>query len=614
MHKKILSLMLILALLFTGCTQSPADSTSQTNADNTGTTNSNSGSAAQSPSDLFSDRDLRGDYTTAGSTAITLNGTDIQIDGKGATSENGILTISAEGTYLLSGTLDEGMILVDAEKTEKVQLVLAGVSITSSVSAPIYIRQADKVFLTLAEDTENTLRSGENFTAIDGNNIDATIFSKEDLTVNGSGRLTITTPAGHGIVSKDELTITGGSLSITCANHGLSGKDSVCISGGSFTITSGKDGIQADNNEDTTLGFVFISGGSFDLNTQGDGISASSTLTIESGNFTMETGGGSVNGENQTSGGWGMMGGGPGGPGGWGGFGGFEDSTEEAEDSTSIKGLKSAGNMTLSGGNFTIDSADDAIHTNASVTISGGEYTISTGDDGIHADETLSITGCTMTITESYEALEALNITISGGNFTLNATDDGLNAAGGVDSSGFGGDRGGDQFGGRGGPGGMGGGMDGGMGGPGGMGGNSDGSIEISGGNLYVCASGDGIDANGYLLISGGYVVVCGPTMGDTATLDYDTTATITGGTFIGTGASGMAQTFSDSKQGVIAVNVGGQYAGTEFILTDAGGEVVLQYAPNLDYAVVILSSPDMIKGESYTITLGEVSGTFEAS
>lgn len=593
MQKKLFSLMLILALLFTGCTKSPADSTDRTNS-------TTSGSVTQSASDLFSDRDLRGDYTAAGSTAITLNGTDIRIDGKGATAENGILTINAEGTYLLSGTLDEGMILVDVEKTEKVQLVLSGVSITSSVSAPIYIRQADKVFLTLAEDTENTLCSGENFTAIDGNNIDATIFSKEDLTVNGSGRLTITAPAGHGIVSKDELTITGGSLSITCANHGLSGKDSVCISGGSFTITSGKDGIQADNNEDTTLGFVFISGGSFDLNTQGDGISASSTLTIESGNFTMETGGGSVNGENQTSGGWGMMGGGPGGPGGWGGFGGFEDSTEEAEDSTSIKGLKSAGNMTLSGGKFTINSADDAIHTNASVIISGGEYTISSGDDGVHADETLSITGCTMTITESYEALEALNITISGGNFTLNATDDGLNAAGGVDSSGFGGDRGGDQFGGR--------------GGPGGMGGNSDGSIEISGGNLYVCASGDGIDANGYLLISGGYVVVSGPTMGDTATLDYDTTATITGGTFIGTGASGMAQTFSDSKQGVIAVNVGGQYAGTEFILTDVRGEVVLQYAPNLDYAVVILSSPDMIKGESYTITLGEVSGTFEAS
>ncbi|MBE6945110.1 MAG: carbohydrate-binding domain-containing protein [Ruminococcaceae bacterium] len=613
MQKKFFSLMLILALLFTGCTQSPADSTSQTNADNTGTTNSNSGSAAQSPSDLFSDRDLRGDYTTAGSTVITLNGTDIQIDGKGATSENGILTISAEGTYLLSGTLDEGMILVDAEKTEKVQLVLAGVSITSSVSAPIYIRQADKVFLTLAEDTENALHSGESFTAIDENNIDATIFSKEDLTINGNGNLTVTAPAGHGIVSKDELTITGGSLSITCANHGLSGKDSVCISGGSFSITSGKDGIQADNDEDTTLGFIFISGGSFDLNTQGDGISASSTLTIESGNFTIETGGGSVNGENRTSGGWGMMGGGPGGmggPGGWGGFGGFEDASEETEDSTSIKGLKSAGNMTLSGGNFTIDSADDAIHTNASVTISGGEYTISTGDDGVHADETLTITGCTMTVTESYEALEALDIAISGGDFTLNATDDGLNAAGGVDSSGFGGDRGGDQFGGRGGPGGMGGGM----GGPGGMGGNSDGSIEISGGNLYVCASGDGIDANGYLLISGGYVVVCGPTMGDTATLDYDTTATITGGTFIGTGASGMAQTFSDSQQGVIAVNVGGQYAGTEFRLTDENGEVVLQYAPNLDYAVVILSSPDMVKGESYTITLGEVSGTFTAS
>ena len=176
----------------------------------------------------------------------------------------------------------------------------------------------------------------------------------------------------------------------------------------------------------------------------------------------------------------------------------------------------------------------------------------------------------------------------------------GLNAAGGTDSSGTTGGRDG-MFGG-------------GPGGSGGMSPSSNGSITISGGTLHINASGDGIDANGSLTISGGYTVVVGPTQGDTATLDYDTTAMITGGTFIGTGASGMAQTFSDSEQGVVAVSVGNQSAGTTVTLTDQNGKTLLSVTPELSFAVVILSSPDIVSGETYTITVGSVSGEFEAS
>ena len=154
----------------------------------------------------------------------------------------------------------------------------------------------------------------------------------------------------------------------------------------------------------------------------------------------------------------------------------------------------------------------------------------------------------------------------------------------------------------------------GGMMGGGMMGGSGSGSIVISGGNLYINASGDGIDANGTLTVSGGYVAVWGPTQGDTATLDYDVSGVITGGTFIGTGASSMAQTFSDSGQGVIALTVGNQSAGTQITLTDSEGNVVLTHAPELSFGVVILSSPDIIKGESYTITVGSAQGTFSAS
>ena len=226
-----------------------------------------------------------------------------------------------------------------------------------------------------------------------------------------------------------------------------------------------------------------------------------------------------------------------------------------------MKGIKAAASILISGGTITIDSADDAIHSDASITINGGAFALASGDDAIHAEETLTVTAGTINISESYEGLEALNIEIQGGDITLTASDDGLNAAGGVDSSGTTGGRDG-MFGGR-----------------GGMSSSSNGSIVISGGNLYIKASGDGIDANGTLLISGGYTVVVGPTQGDTATLDYDVSATITGGTFIGTGASGMAQTFSNSEQGVIAVGVGNQSSGTAITLKDQNGNLLLSYS-----------------------------------
>lgn len=146
------------------------------------------------------------------------------------------------------------------------------------------------------------------------------------------------------------------------------------------------------------------------------------------------------------------------------------------------------------------------------------------------------------------------------------------------------------------------------------MGSAGNGSIVISGGTLYVQASGDGLDANGTLTISGGHTTVCGPTQSDTATLDYDTSATITGGTFIGTGAAGMAQTFSDAEQGVMALSVGNQAAGTVITLTDQDSNTILTHTPELSFAVVILSSPDMVSGETYTITVGNNSGTFDAS
>lgn len=595
MKRSILALLLCVAFMFSGCGK-PGESVFPTSGDLALSTPASDSPAGTVPAsgDIFSNRDMKQSYDTAGAVTIRLNGDSIACNSSAVKISGTTATLSKEGTYILSGQLDDGMILIDAPDSHKLQLVLDGVSIHSESCAPIYIRQADKVFLTLATGSSNTLSNGSGFTAIDENNIDAVIFSKEDLTVNGSGTLRLTSPAGHGIVSKDSLKITAGTYDIQAASHGIAGKDDVCISGAELHITAGKDGIHSENDDDETLGFVYLESGKFVIDAQFDGISASSAMTVLGGNYDITAGGGSANGESHAQSGFGGPGGG-GRPGGQGGRPG--GSTQQTEETTeSRKGFKATGDLAISGGVFTLNTADDALHANASITISGGSFQIASGDDGMHADETLTVTAGTMDITESYEGLEALHIIVSGGQISLVASDDGLNAAGGTDSSGFGGGFGGDRFGGN-------------------RGGSSasSGSMVISGGELHIRASGDGMDANGTLDISGGFITVCGPTQGDTATLDYDTRATITGGTFIGTGAMGMAQTFSDNNQGVIAVRVGNQSAGTQIAVVDSSGKVLLTHSPELSFAVVIVSSPELVSGQTYTLQLGSFSGEVTA-
>ena len=589
--KKFLSLLIIPALLFSGCETTGQGSESE---------NTPAGTEASSPApdvnfahtdeDMFTDRDGNTEYEEDESVSVLLNGDSIQCSSSSVKIDGTTVTVLKEGTYVFSGALDDGMIIVNTAETAKPQLVFDGVNINSSSSAALYVLEADKVFITLAENSENTLSNGGEFIAIDENNIDAVVFSKQDITFNGNGNLTVTSPAGHGIVSKDDLVFTGGIYNITSASHGIDANDSVRVSDSSFTVDSGKDGIHAENNDDTTLGFVYISSGSFDIESEGDGISASSNMQIVSGNINSLTGGGSVNASRPSSDGWGEPGGRPDRPGGRPGGRSAETSSEE---STSIKGLKSAGGMLIEGGTFKLNTADDSVHSNLSVTVNGGTFDISAGDDAFHADEALTVNTGTINITDSYEGLEALNVTVNGGDINVVASDDGINAAGGTDSSGMGGVRpGGDMFGGA----------------------NSKGSIVISGGNIYINASGDGIDANGTLTITGGHVTLCGPTKGDTAVLDYDKTATISGGTFIGTGSSMMAQTISSSNQGVIALSVGNQSAGTKITVTDTDGNVILSYEPKLSFAIFIISTPDIVKGKEYSVTVGSQTGEFKAN
>ena len=561
--------------------------------------------------DMFTNRDKNTDYDDSDAITVRLDGDTAAASDKSVIIDGGSVTITKDATHIISGNLTNGTVTVNAPESAKLQLVFNGVSIKSSTGAALLIVEADKVFVTLADGTENRLENGGEF-AENEFNVDGAVFSKQDLTFNGSGSLTVTSPAGHGIVCKDDLVFTGGNYSVTSASHGIEANDSVRAVGSCFAIEAGKDGVHAENNDDEALGFFYSANASFDITAEGDGISAAASLTVDGGSYALTCGGGSENGTKVSSDGWGGFPGGmgrpgdmgrPGGmgspgdmgsPGGMGDFG-QTDTTDESEDSTSMKGIKCAGDITVNAGTFTVNSADDSIHSNACVTVNGGTFKISSGDDGFHADDTLTISDCDAAILESYEGLEAEHIYVNGGSVTLKASDDGLNAAGGTDSSGEGGRDG----------------MFGGMGG--GMSGSSTGTIEISGGVLYVNASGDGIDANGSIVISGGHTTVVGPTQGDTATLDFDTSAEINGGVFIGTGAQGMAQTFSSSSQGLISVSVGSNSAGQLITVTDSNGNELLSYAPELSYQILIFSSPKLITGDSYTVNVGSASGTVTA-
>lgn len=604
--KKLISILCILVLLLCGCEASNTgapDNTVGKSTDKTDTTTQTAPPAevdfSQTDTDMFTNRDSDHSYDPDKCVTIRLNGSTAAASSDTVKISGNIVTITQEATYLISGTLDDGMLVVNAPDTAKPQLIFNGVSITSSTSAALYIIEADKVFLTLAEGSDNFLTNGGSFEAVDENNIDGTLFSKQDLTLGGSGSLTVTSPAGHGIVCKDDLVFTGGNCTISAASHGLDSNDSVRIKETILQITAGKDGIHTENSDDAALGFFYMSGGSINIEAEGDGISAGAYIQIADGSFTVLAGGGCENGSSASSDRYGSFGGGryPGGHSSAGSIG--TDS-----DSDSMKGLKAGSSILLSGGSYSLNTADDAIHANDSVTINGGTYTISSGDDAVHGEGTLTITACTMDVAECYEGLEAEKIYVSGGELTLNCSDDGLNAAGGTDSSGSTGGRDG-MFGG-------------GWGGMGGMSGvNANALIEVSGGKLTIYAGGDGLDSNGDLTISGGYTMVFNPKSGDTSVLDSQNKPSITGGTYIGLGiTTNMAETFSSttSTQGFIACTVGRLDAGTEITVVDAGGETVLSCTTEYKTVLIILSSPQIQKGETYTITAGENSGEITAN
>lgn len=478
--------------------------------------------------------------------------------------------ITSEGTYIFTGEITDKTITVNASENDKVQIVLDNASIKNANGPAIYISEADKVFITLKEGTQNSISDGSDYSITDDNGeLDGAIFSRADLTVNGSGSLTVNGNYKHGIVSKDDLVITNAAINVTSKNVALNGKDCVKINGATLTLNAGSDGIRSDNDEDTTRGFVYIESGTLDITAANDGIQAETAIKIQTADIKIVAGGGS--------------------------------SANLNNSAESYKGIKAVSDILIYGGSFNIDSLDDSIHSNNTVCIEGGNFTLSSGDDGVHADTDLAISAGEMVISKSYEGLESSRIFVTGGRFDITASDDGLNAAGGNDQS-----SGNNPF------------MGGGFGGPGGFGmdafDNGVGEIVISGGYMLVDASGDGIDSNGTFALTGGIVLVCGPTNNGNGAFDYGSGASVTGGVLIAVGTSGMAQGFSEAEnQGAMLVSFSYRSGGTNLAVCDENGNAIVVFTPKKDYQCAVITAPEIQQGGTYGIYAAvAVSGTDE--
>lgn len=393
--KKTAVITIAAAMLFTayGCSSGGDSSKNSTEETTAGISDNSTGSIPVSVEDMFSDRDMEIGYDEQSAINIKLEDDSVSCDDSGVTIDGTVVTISREGVYVLSGTLSEGQIIVDTGDTDKVQLVLKNVDITCKSSAAIYVKNADKVFITTAKDSENTLKTTGEFVNIDDNNIDGVIFAKADITLNGAGTLNIDCSSAHGIVCKDDLKLTSGTYNINAASHALSGKDSVRIAGGTYNLTSKTASIHSENTENTDnteKGFIYIADGEFTISSEKDGIKAGSSLTINGGNINItkaeegleamyiDINGGNINIVSNDDG--------------INASGGNSDSSKMQGDSSIY--------IKITGGTVNVAARGDGVDSNGNIYITGGALYVtgpeSNGDSALDYEKEAVITGGTV--------------------------------------------------------------------------------------------------------------------------------------------------------------------------------------------------------------------------
>jgi hypothetical protein len=485
---------------------------------------------------------------------IVLNGSSITIDATGYASINGSnVTITKAANYIISGTLTDGQIAVAVSDSAVVRLILNGVTMNNSTTAPVFISKAQKAILVLANGTTNTIVDATTYVYASAteNEPNAAIYSKAPLTLYGDGSLNVTGKYKDGITSKDGLIIKSGNITVNSADDGIRGKDYVIVRGGTTSVNSKGDGLKSDNEENTSMGFIKVESGKLNvIASSGDAMSAQTNVIITDGEVSLTAGGGSSVSKNE---------------------------------SISTKGIKATSGITISGKTITVSSADDAIHTTGNVVINGGVINLSTSDDAIHGESSITINSGDITISKSYEAIESANITVKDGNISLVASNDGFNASKGLVS--------------------------------GGTESNDGSTLTISGGYIVVNVSnGDGLDSNGNITISGGTIIVHGPSSQPEVGIDYNGTCNVTGGFLAVSGTNSnmtQAPSTSSTQYCVKVLLTSSLSANTIFHIQDASGNDVLTFKPLRSYSSVILSSPSLKSGATYYIyTGGSSTGT----
>lgn len=563
----------------------------------------------------YSKRDMDASFDESSATKITLSGDSASVSGSGAAAEGSTVTISTAGTYIVSGNLTDGSITVTTSENDKVQIVLNGVKIASSSGPAIDIQSADKCFITLVEGTQNSLSDGSAFTSED---VNACIYATCDLTINGSGSLDVSGNYRHGVFSKDDLVVYGGSINVSAVEDGLNGKDSVEIGAGDVSIDSGADGVKSSKSTNPEKGFVYVSGGSLSIDAEDDGIQAKMYLCIAGGSIEID-----------------------------------------AADDALHSDLEGA----LNGGSTTVRSGDDAFHCETKLEVNDGSFVAETCNEGYEAEQVV-VNGGDTNICALDDAMNASAADLSDDSESSDADtstiapsgEPGANAAqpdgsiGVPDASSANADSNGQQNtapqgagqqdsatppdlpsddgaqGGQAGeaPSDLGrapdaqGRMERGGQAPGGQGGapgasDSNCLIQINGGTVVLDSRGDGVDSNGNVEINGGMVLVNGPSSDGDGAFDYDGEATLSGGTVLMAGAVGMAQSFTSGTQAFALVQASGS-AGSVIEATDADGNVIATLTATRAFGCVLVGGAGVSDGDTITVSVDGAATTATAS
>ena len=560
-----------------------------------------------SDSAYFTTNDQYGNWDTSGATQITLTGDGATISGNGAYTVDGNVVITNAGYYVVTGTLTDGYISVDAYDSSKVFIMLDGVEISCSDDACIRVDQADKVFLTLAEGSQNSLTSGSSYcTEALNDGTDGAIFAHDDLTINGTGSLTVDAQYRHGIAANDDLVITGGTITVTAEADAIHANDSLRIKEASVTVDAGDDGLVTSNEEEN--GYFYIESGMLDITAADDAIHTTGDITIAGGSITIDAG----------------------------------------DD-----GIHSDSNVFISNGSILIEDCYEGIEA-LNIDISGGDITIYPHDDGFNANG------------GSGDMFGGGGMGGHGGGPGGDQSSEGESGGetGRGHGGGHGGRPGGDHGGWSGGDQSSDGEMpirpdmgstdgemptppemestDGEMPTPPDMGSteggqmpsdlnsgqdnaqtaekaaDSESCIKISGGTITIINEtgndADGLDSNGDILISGGTIYISLVGTGSNSAVDYASesggVAEISGGTIIACGASSMAESFdTSSMQASILYNTGTTAeAGTTLAIKDSDGNVLLSWEVPCSFSSALISCPEMQVGGTYTVVVGESS------